>query len=349
VLARTLRRISADTEAAYGHPVLLVETFTDPARHQGTCYKAANFLLAGETSGYGRRNGTWVDHGNKKLCWLYPLRRDARAILASPFDHPMLSSSAKRKANMVDLNQVVIEGERGLYARLTELPDHRKPKGVRHKLAAILLVCAAAVLAGNHNPTEKPTWPRSCACACICAGARAQGSLSLPRPRRCNERFDASTGKHSTRIVCETLAEQVHARRADEEHDSQEEAVLFGVAVDGKSLRGAIQDDGRAVHLFAAMAHDERAVIGQEEVDHKTNEIKASRPLLSGLDLAGCIVTADAMHAQRDHAEFLVEEKHADFLLFVKENQPSFYHTIAGLGDEVWSHRPIAVTALTGA
>jgi hypothetical protein len=39
-------------EAAYGQPTLLVETFTDPARHRGTCYQAANFLPAGETSGY---------------------------------------------------------------------------------------------------------------------------------------------------------------------------------------------------------------------------------------------------------------------------------------------------------
>jgi len=67
-----------------------------------------------------------------------------------------------------------------------------------------------------------------------------------------------------------------------------------------------------ALHLFAAMTHHERVVIAQEEVDHKTNEIKAFRPLLAGLDLAGCTVTADAMHAQRDHATFLVEEKHAD-------------------------------------
>jgi hypothetical protein len=59
---------------------------------------------------------------------------------------------------MVDLNQVVIEGDTGLYARLAELPEHRKPKGIRHKRAVILLVSAAATLAGNHNPTEIAEW-----------------------------------------------------------------------------------------------------------------------------------------------------------------------------------------------
>jgi predicted transposase YbfD/YdcC len=376
VLAATLRRLSAGTEAAYGHPVVLVETFTDPARHKGTCYRAANFVVAGETSGYGRRNGSWVHHGDKKLCWLYPLRRDARAVLASHFDHPALSSSTKRKANMVDLDQVVIEGERGLYARLAELPDHRKPKGVRHKLAAILLVCAAAMLAGNHNPTEIAEWaadlPEELRLRLHCRRSPSTGLAVVPSISTVQRTLRDVGRQALDKVVCETLAEQVQERRADgeegpqgkeaaehaelmpsdddggreqdaradDEHEDDagdEEPALVGIAVDGKSLRGAVQDDGRAAHLFAAMTHHERAVIAQEEVDHKTNEIKAFRPLLAGLDLAGCTVTADAMHAQRDHATFLVEEKHADYLLFVKENQPSLYDAIAGLEEGSWS------------
>lgn len=371
VLARTLRRLSGDAEAAYGHPVLLVETFTDPSRHKGTCYRAANFLLAGETSGYGRRNGAWVHHGNKKLCWLYPLRRDARAILSSPFDHPLLSSATTRKAHMVDLNQVVIEGETGLFARLSELPDHRKPKGIRHKLASVLLVCAVAMLAGNHNPTEIAEWAadldEELRLRLHLRRSPSTGLFVAPSISTVQRVLRAVDREGLDRIVCQTLAEQVQARRPTEEDaveketvapagletdderksepgqeagvedDGREEVPLFGIAVDGKSLRGAVQDDGRAVHLFAALTHDERVVIGQEEVDHKTNEIKAFRPLLEGLDLVGCIVTADAMHAQRDHATFLVEDKHADFLLFVKENQPSLYDAIAGLKDEEWS------------
>jgi predicted transposase YbfD/YdcC len=371
VLARTLRRLSSDAEAAYGHPVLLVETFTDPARHKGTCYAAANFLLAGETSGYGRRNGAWVYHGNKKLSWLYPLRRDANAVLSSLFDHPLLSSATIRKARMIDLNQIVIDGEAGLFARLCELPDHRKAKGIRHKLASVLLVCVVAMLAGNHNPTEIAEWaadlPDELSLRLHLRKNPSTGLLVAPSISTVQRTLRAVDREGLDRIVCQTLAEQVQARRAKDAEDAvrhetveqskavasekdgrapekdagvdeaQEDAALFAIAVDGKSLRGAIQDDGRAVHLFAAMTHDERVVIGQEEVDHKTNEIKAFRPLLGDLDLAGCIVTADAMHAQRDHAQFLVEEKHADFLLFVKENQPNLHAAIVDLDESAWS------------
>ncbi|MGH9267769.1 MAG: ISAs1 family transposase, partial [Acidimicrobiales bacterium] len=100
------------------------------------------------------------------------------------------------------------------------------------------------------------------------------------------------------------------------------------LALDGKSLRGALGGQGRAVHLFSAMVHGSGLVVGQEEVDEKSNEITALRPLLEGLDIAGALVTADALHAQRDHARFVVEEQKADYLFQVKENQPSLLAAI---------------------
>lgn len=83
VLARTLRRLSADYQASYGHPVLVVETFTDPARHRGICYAAAGFTALGQTLGYRRSAGAYVHHGDPKLAWARPLRRDALVILSA--------------------------------------------------------------------------------------------------------------------------------------------------------------------------------------------------------------------------------------------------------------------------
>ena len=80
------------------------------------------------------------------------------------------------------------------------------------------------------------------------------------------------------------------------------------VAVDGKAVRGTCHasGDGQAVHLLAAADQQAGVVLAQAEVDGKTNEITAFAPLLEPLDLAGAVVTADAMHAQREHAQFLV-------------------------------------------
>jgi Transposase DDE domain len=101
------------------------------------------------------------------------------------------------------------------------------------------------------------------------------------------------------------------------------------VAVDGKTVRGGGHHNHPRVHLLAAMDHTTLAVLGQTGIDHTTNEITQFRPLLDGLDLAGRVVTADALHTQREHADWLVTAKHAAYLLIVKANQPTLHHQLA--------------------
>ena len=68
------------------------------------------------------------------------------------------------------------------------------------------------------------------------------------------------------------------------------------------------------------MDHTTGAVLAQTEVDHTTNEIARFRPLLERLDLSATVITADALHTQREHADWLVTHKHAAYLLLVKAN-----------------------------
>jgi Domain of unknown function (DUF4338) len=85
ILAASLRRLSKDWQAAYGHPVLLAETFVDISRFKGTCYRAANWVHLGQTLGetYTRRDGTRA-HGCPKAVYVYPLARDVQRRLRSP-------------------------------------------------------------------------------------------------------------------------------------------------------------------------------------------------------------------------------------------------------------------------
>ena len=78
------------------------------------------------------------------------------------------------------------------------------------------------------------------------------------------------------------------------------------VAVDGKTLRGSGAAGGPGRHLLAALDHAHGVVLGQVDVEAKTNEIPMFATLLDHIDLAGAVITADAMHAQRAHAEYLV-------------------------------------------
>lgn len=95
---------------------------------------------------------------------------------------------------------------------------------------------------------------------------------------------------------------------------------LRGLAVDGKSLRGAAKAT-RKIHLLAACEHTTGLVLAQLDVGEKTNEITCFQPLLETVaDLAGTVVTSDVMHTQREHAAYLLG-RGAHYIVIVKGNQ----------------------------
>ena len=81
VLALTVRRLSADWEHAYGHPVHLAETFVDTARFRGTCYRAANWRYLGQTAGRSKQGNTYVRTSAPKALSVSPLDGHARQRL----------------------------------------------------------------------------------------------------------------------------------------------------------------------------------------------------------------------------------------------------------------------------
>ena len=84
LLAMISRRISNDWQAKYGHPILLLETFVEQQRFAGTCYKAANWIPVGETTGRTRNHSNGAPMAPVKSVWLYPLHRSFVMRLAGP-------------------------------------------------------------------------------------------------------------------------------------------------------------------------------------------------------------------------------------------------------------------------
>jgi hypothetical protein len=81
VLSRMAARISADWEQIYGHPIYFLETFVDPERFRGTCYRAANWVLLGQTTGRGKNDQTGRANRSIKQVWGYSLHRHFRQLL----------------------------------------------------------------------------------------------------------------------------------------------------------------------------------------------------------------------------------------------------------------------------
>jgi len=92
-------------------------------------------------------------------------------------------------------------------------------------------------------------------------------------------------------------------------------------AIDGKTLCGTRETGKKAlVHMVSAWAEGNGLVLGQRKADEKSNEIAAIPKLLHALELAGTVITIDAMGCQREIAELIVAKK-ADYVLAVKDNR----------------------------
>jgi predicted transposase YbfD/YdcC len=106
------------------------------------------------------------------------------------------------------------------------------------------------------------------------------------------------------------------------------------IAIDGKSVRGSHDSGLGMVHLVSAWHHGAGLVLGQVRTAAKSNEITAIPELLDALDVRGATVTIDAMGCQRAIAEKIIEKK-ADYLIAVKDNQPTLAQAVESLFEAV--------------
>jgi len=107
------------------------------------------------------------------------------------------------------------------------------------------------------------------------------------------------------------------------------------IAIDGKALRGSYdrRDGKAAIHMVSAWATENKLSLGQVVVDEKSNEITAIPELLGLLELTGAVVTIDAMGCQKEIAG-LIREGGGDYVLAVKQNQPTLYERVTQAVDE---------------
>ncbi|MFF5128462.1 ISAs1 family transposase [Streptomyces syringium] len=215
----------------------------------------------------------------------------------------------------------------GLLERLAEVPDPRDPRGGRHALAVVLALTACAVLAGATSLAAVGE--------CIAdapfhvleqLGVRPDPLL----PRRLAP-SESAVRRLLARLDADALDRAVGRWLADRRPQPSGDADLRGLSVDGKSLRGAARTKGRKIHLLAAMEHTSGLVLAQLDVGEKTNEITCLQPLLNTVaDLAGTVVTSDALHTQREHAGYLLGRK-AHYIVIVKGNQKNLRKQLKSL------------------
>ncbi|WP_075692810.1 ISAs1-like element IS1629 family transposase, partial [Streptomyces acidiscabies] len=237
---------------------------------------------------------------------------------------------------------------RGLVAEFESVTDPRGACGVRYRVSSLLaLVVCAMTPAGHDSITAAAEWCRRATPEELAAFGLPyhplRGRYRIPSEKTLRTvlgRLDpgevSAAGYDHLRPLLSTVShspeplmpdggierEQRRAHRAA----ARAEPVRSrrrAIAVDGKCLRSAKRPDGSRVFVLSAVRHGDGITLASREIGAKTNEIPEFQPLLDQLDdadLKGAVVTADALHAQRDHATYL-HERGAHYLLTIKNNQ----------------------------
>lgn len=312
-LALVCQQLSEDWQRVYGHPIAAVESFVDSQLFRGTPYKACNWVLLGKTDGFKRvAQDFYVRHDRPKQLWVKSLNTDAPALLAAevvperwrPFEKTLPVQCGISAEHLPSLRE-----------RFKGLSDSRKGQGKRHRLSTIFAIIACAKLAG------KPGGHRA-------LYLYAQ-SLTKPQRRALNCWRDPHTGEY------EVPSESSFYRALKTVSPTEIQAALDGwleavlgpvdprelIAIDGKTLNHS------GVHLVSAITVPSLRCLGVVPVADKTNEITALRELVAPLDLDGRLVSMDALHTQDETVQKLLYEKGADYIVTLKDNQPTLLAT----------------------
>ena len=242
-----------------------------------------------------------------------------------------------------DVNALPLAGSTGLLAVLSGLTDPRKKRGVRHQVASILTIVAAAALAGCRSLRSVADFAADLPPDALQRlGARRHPVTGMfiapsePTIRRTVQGIDADEADQPDRAVADGAGAGRAARRSGARPDHHRAG-----RQDPQGLLGGANTGNGKVRLFSALVHGEGVVVGQRAIPEGTTEVSQVIPLLEAVaggartsdgrpDLNGKVITADALHVHKANIEELTGYG-GEFVLTVKGNNPLLREKIASL------------------
>lgn len=308
-----LKRLSADWQARYQHPILLVESFVDRQLFRATAYKASGWQALGYSSGskrvaedfYQRHNRPkelWVKELDPRA-WRWLRAKQLPAHLA-PYEKAPPPACGSKTEQMPSL-----------FERFEQVEDWRQPIGKRHKLSTVMAIVALACLAG------------------VGQGYRAVSRFSKRltklqrRALRCWIHPDTGKSQVPSEAVFQRVLRAIPGRQIERIALQWQDDLLGAVPVtdavviDGKDVRGG------KLMLVNAIAQPSQRLLGVEAVDKKTNEIPTARTLIARLDLQGKLAQLDGLHTQHQTGHQILYDKGGDYSLILRKNQPTLLKT----------------------
>jgi hypothetical protein len=247
VLSLTERRVAADWQTRFGHRLLLLETFVDSGRFHGGVYRAANWMELGLTRGYRRtRKGYSAEADVPKRVFVRPLCRDARAHL----------TGANRDCfQLTGVSKIMLNAEqmRLLPQCFKTITDPRRSQGRRHPLSVVLGISAGATLCGMRGYKAISDW----------ADALGQKARERFGCRRDNGRYVVPSEFviRDCLVRIEPGALDLALNTWNQAWGAQDEAL----AMDGKMMKNALDEDGHQTHIMSVVGHESKQCYAQKK------------------------------------------------------------------------------------
>jgi hypothetical protein len=308
VMKLCCQRLSQDWALAYGHEVLVAESFVDPQLFRGTAYQAGGWDRLGETQGYRRvRREYYTEHDSPKHLYVKELRRGACRLLSSdrmpePWRNAELKPKVRCRTNVAELKTV-----RDHFESIT---DYRTGGNWSYSLSGLLTLVFCATLAGvSRGQRDLAEYSEDL----------SQGQLRALGFRRNRKTRQIPVPKETTFFRLLSQVDPTELQTAllkcldsllGPESDTRT------IIIDGKALRSS-----QGVELVSAFSGATGRWLGSEMVEDKSNEIPAARKLLERCDAEGAMVLTDALHTQTLSAREIVQACGGDYLMTVKANQ----------------------------
>jgi len=249
VISQCLKRLNSDWLDLFGHEILLVETFVDPNRFQGTVYKASNWHYIGNTRGFKRAKKAYLCVSSPKMIFVKVLRKDARKVLS----HSILDKTFQIGTPKMTL---AVEHMRSLPDFFKNLPDPRRSQGQRHQLHTILALAAGAVLCGMIGYKAISDWVNG-------PGQKARIRFACYYQ---NGKYIVPGESTIRRALISVDPDELEKALQcwNDTYSIQDESL----AIDGKVMRNAIDSDGNQTHILGVVGYNTLISYGKKNWNH---------------------------------------------------------------------------------
>lgn len=309
-MGAALRALPGQWQQAFGYRPLLAESFTDPAAHEGTTYKATNWKCLGATAGYSRhRADFYVPNQSPKFLWCRELDPMARSILrARDLPAGLAEALCQVPSGVLPISLPQCDC---LLAALARVPDPRAGSNKTFRIGPVLAIVAMALLCGRREIAEVHRFGQG-----LSQPLRRRLGLPLKKGSRAFRRVPGYSVYYgllcriSPTEFCKVLNTWLQAHAGD---------LPRGLAMDGKMLRDHFGILSLARHTDGAP--EAMSVYDQKEGQGRSEQSSAAVLAESLPSLDNRLVTGDALHCNRATARAIVE-KGGEYLLQIKGNQP---------------------------